>query len=64
MHDGGCAGENSTDTGATDPTMVSPGHPHHFGWLGCLQQPLAAERGCVSPRRSGPPGEFRGSTTP
>ena len=45
MHDGGCAGQNSTATGATDPTMVSPGHPHHFGWLSCEQQPLAAERG-------------------
>ena len=25
LHDGGCARQNSTNTAATDPTMVSPG---------------------------------------
>ena len=45
MYDAGCARQDSTDTGANYPTMVSPGHPHYIGWLGCVQEPGTAEGG-------------------
>ena len=56
--------DRTVDTGANYPAMVSPGHPHYIGWLGCVQEPGTAEGGGVSPRCSCPPTELCGSTTP
>ena len=52
LHQAGCVGQDCTDTGANYPVMLSPGHPHYLGRMGCPLQPGAAERGCVYTSRT------------